>query len=72
MVSGGLTRGQVLGSTAPDGSDPASRPVHLNDLLATVYHQLGIDPDLTLADALARPIRIQPESTPVTELLGST
>lgn len=71
MAGGGLTRGQVLGSTSRDGSDPASRPVHLNDLLATVYHQLGIDPDLTVDDELGRPIRIQPESMPVRELLTS-
>lgn len=69
-AGGGLTRGQVLGSTTRDGSDPASRPVHLNDLLATVYHQLGIDADLTFDDELGRPVRIQPESNPVTELLS--
>lgn len=72
MAGGGLTSGQVLGSTSPDGSDPASRPVHFNDLLATIYHQLRIDPDLTIADELGRPIRIQPESTPVMELTSAS
>jgi uncharacterized protein (DUF1501 family) len=72
MAGGGLTRGQVLGSTTTDGSDPASRPVHLNEVLATVYHQLGIDPDMTVSDELGRPIRIQPESSPVEELLASS
>lgn len=69
-AGGGLTSGQVLGSTTRDGSDPATRPVPLNDLLATVYHQLGIDPDLTFEDELGRPVRVQPESSPVTELLS--
>jgi len=72
MAGGGLTRGQVLGSTTKDGSDPVSRPVHLNDLLATVYHQLGIEPDLMVPDELGRPLRIQPESSPVAELLASS
>lgn len=72
MAGGGLTSGQVLGSTSPDGSDPASRPVPLNDLLATVYHQLGIAPDLTVDDELGRPIRIQPESRPIEELTAAS
>jgi len=71
MAGGGLTRGQVVGSTTTDGSHPASRPVHLNEVLATVYHQLGIEPDLVLADELGRPIRIQPESSPVGELVAA-
>lgn len=71
MAGGGLTRGQVLGSTTADGSDPASRPVHLNDVLATVYHQLGIAPELTLTDKAGRPMRIQPEASPVSELLDT-
>lgn len=69
MAGGGLTQGQVIGTTSSDGSDPASRPVHLNDVIATVYHQLRIDPDLTLTDNLGRPIRIQPDASPIPELL---
>ena len=43
----------------------------LNDVIATVSHQLGIDPDpdLTITDELGRPIRIQPEASPISELL---
>ena len=71
MAGGGLTKGQVIGSTTSDGSDPASRPVHLNDVIATVYHQLGIASDMTVTDELGRPIRIQPEAAPISELLVS-
>lgn len=69
MAGGGLTQGQVVGSTTTDASDPASRPVHLNEVLATVYHQLRIDPDLTVRDELGRPIRVQPESHFLSELV---
>ena len=71
IAGGGLTQGQVLGSTSTDGADPASRPVHINELLATVYHQLGIDPDLAVIDQQGRPIRIQPETHAVHELTGT-
>jgi hypothetical protein len=70
MAGGGLTRGQVLGSTTPDARYPASRPVTVHDILATVYHQLGIDPEAQLTDALGRPIPILPEGRLVAELLG--
>jgi hypothetical protein len=71
MAGGGLTQGQVIGSTTSDGSDPASRPVPLNDVIATVYHQLGIAPDVTVTDQLGRPVRIQPDAAPISELLAS-
>ena len=70
MAGGGLTRGQVLGSTTPDARYPASRPVTVHEILATVYHQLGVDPETLLADALGRPIPILPEGRPLAELLG--
>ena len=70
MAGGGLTRGQVLGSTTRGGEQPATRPVHLQEILATVYHQLGIDPDLTLPDQFGRPIRILPEAEPIHELIA--
>ena len=35
MAGGGLTRGQVLGSTTPDGRHPHTRPVAVHDILAT-------------------------------------
>jgi uncharacterized protein (DUF1501 family) len=70
MAGGGLTRGQVLGSTTPDARYPASRPVTVHEILATVYHQLGVDPETLLTDALGRPIPILPEGRPIAELRG--
>ena len=70
MAGGGLTRGQVLGSTTPDARYPASRPVTVHEILATVYQQLGVDPETLLTDALGKPIPILPEGRPIAELLG--
>ncbi len=70
LAGGGLTRGQVLGSTTRMGEWPDQRPVTVPEILATVYHQLGIEPNTLLYDQERRPIPILPgEATPIAELL---
>ncbi|MCH7726597.1 MAG: DUF1501 domain-containing protein [Planctomycetes bacterium] len=69
IAGGGLTRGQVLGSSSRLGDTPKTRPVHYHEILATVYHQLGIDPNLMIKDRQDRPVRIMPEAEPVHELI---
>ena len=62
LLSGGGTRGgQIIGSTAPDGSAPKDRPLKPGHLLATLYHTVGIDPHSTLPDLQKRPIPLVPE-----------
>jgi uncharacterized protein (DUF1501 family) len=71
LAGGGLTRGQVLGSTTSNGAWPGKRPVTVPEILATVYHQLGIDPNTMLYDEQKRPIPMLPgEAKPIGELLG--
>ncbi|MBT5019307.1 DUF1501 domain-containing protein [Planctomicrobium sp.] len=43
LCGGGLNTGQVIGSTNRLGERPEDRPVHLQEVFATVYRQLGID-----------------------------
>jgi uncharacterized protein (DUF1501 family) len=69
LAGGGLTRGQVLGSTTSKGERPGQRPVTPQELLATVYQQLGIDPNTMLYDEQKRPIPILPEAKPIAELV---
>ena len=68
IAGGGLTRGHVLGSSTRLGETPAERPVHYHEILATIYHQLGIDPHLMINDGQGRPIRIMPEADVIREL----
>jgi uncharacterized protein (DUF1501 family) len=70
IAGGGLTRGQVLGSSSSLAEVPHDRPVHYHEILATVYHQLGIDPHLMLRDRQQRPIRILHDAEPVYELIA--
>ena len=71
LFGGGMRVGQVIGSTDKLGGSAASRPVHYQDVLATVYHNLGIDPHAFIRDKADRPISILPPTAePIRELVG--
>lgn len=71
VYGGGFNMGQVIGTTNDRGEHPVERALKPQDLLATIYHHLGINPELELTDQLDRPIRILPYGTPIRELIGS-
>ncbi len=56
MAGGGMTTGQVIGSTNRLAEEAATRPVPMQDVFATVYHNLGIDvAQTTIPDHNGRP-----------------
>jgi len=55
ISGGGLRMGQVIGETDRHGGSSTVRPLTLQNLLATLYHVLGIDPTQTFTDHLGRP-----------------
>ena len=61
FAGGGFARGKVHGTTDRFAGDVASDPVSPKDILATVYHLLGIDPNLVIHDRLKRPHRLAGE-----------
>ena len=70
LVSGGGWRmGQVIGATNSKAEYPSERPLTPQDLLATVYHHLGIDPQHEFIDFAGRPQRILYHGTPIRELV---
>lgn len=58
VAGGGFTRGQVYGSSDATGGEPARDALPLEDLLFTIYHQLGIDAEKKLMAFGTRPIDI--------------
>ena len=73
LFGGGIRKsGQVIGSTDKLGGSAASRPVHYQDVLATVYHNLGIDPHAFIRDKADRPADLHPTITAegIRELVG--
>jgi hypothetical protein len=58
LAGGGVKGGAVFGRSDRIGSDPSENPVNPNDLVATFYSLLGIDPESELPDMLGRPIKV--------------
>ncbi len=58
MAGGGLKRGFVYGASDSSGAYPKDTPCRPDDLSATMFHCLGIDPSYDLRDQLDRPIPI--------------
>jgi len=69
LSGGGLKMGQVVGATNSKGEYPTERPCTPQDLLATMYRHLGIDPAYSLNDHSGRPIPILSEGAAISELL---
>jgi hypothetical protein len=55
LTGGGIVGGRVFGASDKDGGYPQDFPVEPGDLLATLYHALGIDPHTEIRDQLNRP-----------------
>ena len=69
LSGGGLKGGVVVGSTTKKGEQPADRVLSPQDVLATVYRQLGIDIRRQFINSAGRPISILGEGKPIGELL---
>ena len=70
VSGGGLRMGQVVGATNDKGEYPTQRPVGPQDLLATIYHHLGIDHRGSLVDFTGRPVPLLSDGEPIRELIG--
>ncbi|MBL8822586.1 MAG: DUF1501 domain-containing protein [Planctomycetia bacterium] len=55
LAGGGIQGGIVHGSSDKFAAAPASNPTSPADLVATIYHCLGIDPETLIMDRLQRP-----------------
>lgn len=58
LAGGGFARGLVYGASDATAAEPARDAVPLEDLLFTIYHQLGVDADKELVAFGTRPIEI--------------
>jgi hypothetical protein len=68
LAGGGLRSGVVLGSSTRGGDLPLDRPTHFSDVVATIYHQLGVPTNEMLRDPLNRPIPVLDGGRPIAEL----
>ena len=72
LAGGGFKRGHVYGATAADGQEIRDNPVTVPDLLATLCHDLGINPEKEFTDQFERPIKLVDHGKVVRDLLSRT
>ena len=70
LAGGGVRRGQIYGASNATASEPDRDPVTVEDFLATVYHQIGIDSTDRLLAPGGRPIDIVRDGKVVEGLVG--
>lgn len=69
MAGGGMPTGQVIGSTNRLAEEASDRPVHMQEVFATVYRNLGIDvASTTIPDNNGRPQYLIDHHEPIAEL----
>lgn len=70
LAGGGMKLGQVIGTTDRHAGAVTSRPIHYQDVFATLYRNLGIDPArTTLLDPNSRPQHLLDQGQPIRELV---
>jgi hypothetical protein len=69
LAGGGLKGGQVVGASEKFGGGVKERQVIPLDLMATIYHALGISLDTHYIDPAGRPTSIVGPGQPIHELL---
>lgn len=69
VAGGGLRTGRVVGATDRRGEQVVGNPIRMQNVLATLYTILGIDPSVTLPDFNGRPQFVLDDRRPVAELL---
>jgi hypothetical protein len=70
FAGGGVRGGFTYGASDRHGAYPSRNPVTASDVVATIYHALGIGPDVEIRDRLNRPMLLLPEGAPVLDVFS--
>ena len=70
MAGGGFKKGLIYGSSDATATEPDHDPLTVEDFSATLYHQLGINPNKRLMSPGNRPIDIVRNGKVVNELVA--
>jgi len=70
LFAGAARTGQVIGETDSRAERPKTRGLRPQNVLATIYHALGIDPKLQVPDFSGRPTSLLDDVEPIVELIS--
>jgi hypothetical protein len=68
LAGGAVKGGRIVGTSDQHGAFPNENPKTPQDVLATIYHHLGVDAHKEYNDMAGRPIRVLSSGHPITEL----
>jgi uncharacterized protein (DUF1501 family) len=69
LAGGGMRTGLVIGATDKEAAYVKDRPISFQNVFATLYHNLGIDPSSVVRDRGNRPMALLDEHEPIRELV---
>ena len=69
LAGGNFATGQAVGATNARGEHPSGKHYTPQNVLATLYNHLGIDPQTTINDHTGRPVYLLDDPTPVKEVV---
>jgi uncharacterized protein (DUF1501 family) len=69
LAGGGLKMGQVVGESAAKLDVPKTTPIGPQDLMATIFHVLGIDGRIQFVNQAGRPVYMIEDGKPIAELI---
>ena len=69
FAGGGLKMGQVVGESTAKAETPKTTPVSPQDMMATIFHVLGLPQDLHYNDPSGRPTPMIDGGRPIAELV---
>ena len=68
MGGGGVQGGRIVGSTNRLGEHPQDRPLTPNDVHHTIYHVLGVNPNVSFLNHAGRPVPVVDDGAVIGEL----
>jgi uncharacterized protein (DUF1501 family) len=69
LAGGGLEMGQTVGESAEKVDVPKSKPIRPQDLMATIFHVMGIERRIQFTNQAGRPTYMVENGRPIEELV---
>jgi len=69
LAGGEFQMGQVVGESMSKADVPKTTPIRPHDLMATIFHHLGLDPKTQFTNPAGRPVFMLESGQPIAELL---
>ena len=70
LAGAGIRGGMTYGASDEQAAYIKDKPVHIRDICATIYHLLGIDPEMPVYDRANRPVAVAHGGQAISEILS--